>query len=122
MLTPSTTSTRTTTFDAQELSDALLAARQQSLADARALAEAIPILGEWRGQPQPESLYLILIRAAPDRELYVDEFLSGAYETVPSDSGRRKFRSRSSTPRIVTKTALSQRSPREMCCAVGRPG
>lgn len=106
---------RTMRFDAQELTDALLAARQQSLADARALAETIPILGEWRRQPQPESLYLILIRAAPDRELYVDEFLSGAYETVPSDSGREEVQvAVIDTPDRDEDGAQPEESPRDV--------
>lgn len=81
---------RTVRLDVEELTDALLYARQQSLNDAQALAQAVPILGEHRQPPAAETLYLVLIRAAPDRPLYVDELMLAAYETVPSDGGQEE--------------------------------
>jgi hypothetical protein len=67
---------------------ALLAARRRSLADARALAAAVPVLGDRAECPPAETLYLTLSRTNGVGRLVYGEYLSATWATVPSADAR----------------------------------
>jgi hypothetical protein len=81
---------RTLRLETDELTDALRQARTQSLADARAFAEAVPVLGEWRQAPVPEALYLVLNRTDPTTGMFYGEYVGATYAVVPSKTGEEE--------------------------------
>jgi hypothetical protein len=77
-------------LEADELTEALLAARKLALTDAQTLVETLPVLGQRVQPPVPEALYMVLVRTDPTKGLFYGEYVQAHYGTIRSESSEEE--------------------------------